>query len=235
MVGGFSTCQGILIYDTSLKENNALYGFYEKGSIQIIEGKYKELRKIQEKENQLYKNQNHLEDKILYTLVLLMVFLISVSFCLFSLKTFIGFLFFCICGFFPILVLCYANTNLYNNCQKYHQFRKYHACEHALIYCLVHKKEKNLEELKKAPIYDNECGTVYSGILLFLIISISYMIIMDFHLLSILKVMAIIITLLFFNLFNPYNPFRIFQYRAVEKPTDKEYLLAFELMKKYKK
>lgn len=234
MIGGVSSCQGILVYDTSKEENNAVYGYYEDGEIVLIEGIYEELRKKQKEAEKIYKKQNHLDDKILYGLFILMLSLCIISFFICSFQIFLGILFFCVLGFFPILVLCYAQVNMYDHDECYHQMRKYHGCEHAIVRCINHQQECTLDKLKKTSIYDSECGTVYSGTILLVIIYISLMMMNHVSLLIILRNVIVVIIVLFINLFNPYNPFKLFQYRAVEKPTDKEYLLGIEMIKKMK-
>lgn len=230
MLGGNSSCQGILIYDTSKKGCNALYGYYKDEEIIIVEGKYDELKLQQKNDESIYIKQKYL-DKILYRLAVLMLLLCLISYKVCSFQWFIAVLFFSICGYFPLLVLCYANVNRYTNDAAYHQMRRYHACEHSLVRCIEHQKY-TLEKLKATSIYDNECGTVYSGTFLLVITYISYMIITDVSLLMILKNTVIILVLLFLNLLNPFNPFKIFQYRAIEKPTDREYLLALAMLNK---
>lgn len=228
MLVGNSSCQGILIHDTSIEGNNALYGYYKDDEIIIVEEEYKELQKQQKNDENIYLKQKYL-DKILYRLFFMMILLCIISYLVCSFQWFIGILFFCICGYFPLLVLCYANINKYKNNIAYHQMRRYHGCEHALVKC-ISRHNYTLEKLKASSIYDSGCGTVYSGTFLLIIIYISFMIITQVSLLSILKNTAIVFVILFFNLFNPLNPFKLFQYRAVEKPTDKEYTLALKML-----
>lgn len=232
MIGGASSSQGIMIYDTSLDGDNAVYGYYDQDEIIVIKDTYQQLQHLFKEEDKRYKN--HIDDTILYVLIFLLVFICVISFIVFSLKYFLIVLFLSICGFFPLLVLCYAHVNMYNDDEHYHQMRKYHGCEHALVQCLSDHKDISLEELKKTSIYDSECGTVYSGTILLLLIYIAYLMMIDTSFFILLRNVIIAIILMFINLFNPYNPLKIFQYHAVEKPTNKEYLLAMEIMKEFK-
>ena len=237
MLGGFSSSKGILIYDSSFSTPNAVFGYYENDEIKIIKGNLDELKK-----NRHYKDQELNKDTSIITKIVLLVFVIYAIFLFyslfnFSLHQFITRLFFCVTSYFPVLVLIIANINTYKDKHMFHQYRKYHACEHAAIYLISKKIEPTLEQLKKTPIFDDECGTVWCGNFLILSIITTYLIqqIFNFGVLKTVAIFIISVIVLILNFFNPYNPLKLFQVNVIEKPTNKEYLLGLELIKEFKK
>ena len=92
-----------------------------------------------------------------------------------------------------------------------------------------------MENLKNASIYEAECGNVYAGMILFLVLELSCLIVnvVNIGLLKAFVILLITVILLFINIFNPYNPFKLLQKPTIEQPSDKEYLLVIELVKNW--
>ena len=139
-------------------------------------------------------------------------------------------------AFIPILGLVYASISLYESKDDFEQFKKYHGCEHACLKMLSKEKEITIENIETSDIYDSECGTVYMGYILTLL-AVIMLIVLNFAAIGFLKSIGIIvgtIIVLFINIFNPYNPYKILQRNVVTRPTEREYILGLELIKKLK-
>lgn len=234
MKGAFSSCKGIMIYDTDREGNQARYAYYENEKIVVEEGKYEDIKKLKQ-DHQKDFERDSVMDKIVVGLFLLMVIMSIVSFIVFPLLYLIAVVIFCIGAYFPIIVLLFSHINIYNNKEMYHQARRYHACEHAMLNLLTKNQEINLENLKNASIYEAECGNVYAGMILFLVLELSCLIVnvVNIGLLKAFVILLITVILLFINIFNPYNPFKLLQKPTIEQPSDKEYLLVIELVKNW--
>lgn len=239
MVGGFSGCKGILLYDTERSENSGVYGTYEDGQIQIITGDRNELLSIQKETERQYKRKDHAQEKLMAALLLGMIGLLIGAFFgirhgWFGLRVFFALLVFCVMSYLPLLVEGFSLIGLYGDAERQEQFRRYHACEHAAIYLLSKHVPFTRQNLRSAPIYEAECGTVYSGYLLALaaILSILIIRIPAIGLLRAAAILAAALVLLFLNIFNPWNPFKLLQYPAVAQPGDAEYNLVLAMLEK---
>lgn len=236
MVGGISGCSGILLYDTQKKDYNAVYGYYDKNNNIILEkGSLDELKKRQKETDKPFQNDEKNETKTVFGLFFAMVFAVIVLFLFAPLTIAFGALVFCIVGYFPLIVIIFANSNHYKDEATKMQFRRFHGCEHALInfYGKNKKQEPTMDSLNETSIYHRECGTAYCGYALFLGLILAFLII---HIASLgfFKAFGILILMLFLlilNLFNPWNPFVLLQKPAIAKPTEKEYLLGIEIAK----
>ena len=236
MHGGFSSCKGILLYDTKMQGENAVYGYYEEDKIVVKKGNLEELREVQTKEEKPFKRK----DKLKYKLMgILAVITLSSMIAAFALTSFLKGLFLSVIfvmAFIPILGLVYASISLYESKDDFEQFKKYHGCEHACLKMLSKEKEITIENIETSDIYDSECGTVYMGYILTLL-AVIMLIVLNFAAVGFIKSISIIIgtiILLFINIFNPYNPYKILQRNVVTRPTEREYILGLELIKKLK-
>lgn len=232
MRGGFSSCEGIMIYDTSI--DRALYAYYDHDDILVLEGTIKEISDIKTKQQLPFKRKDHLQDYIIFSLIVFYLLLCICSFILFPFLVFLSILTFCIGSYFPIIVIVFANVNMYINEEKNRQSKRYHACEHALMN-IISKDNITMDDLKNSSIYESECGTVYCGYFLFLLIVICYLIVnvVSVGIFNALLIVLFVVVALFINLFNPYNPFLFIQKPTLEQPNEKEYLLVLELVKKW--
>lgn len=233
MYGGFSGAKGFMLYDTSKKETNAVYGFYENNQIVIKTGKLEDLKKQKDQDDEPYKRKDGLTTKIIIGFFLMMLTLVVLSFFLGSFLFFLSTLVFCIGSYFSFMIIILAWINTYDDEETFKQFRRYHATEHASIKLLGSRNEISIEHLKEQSFYESECGTAYAGywIVLMLVLAILIFNIMNIGILKLIIYLCLTIILLFINVFNPYNPFKLLQYNVVQKPTDKEYALAMEIIK----
>lgn len=237
MRGGFSGCKGIMLYDKDIKEqNNAVYGYYDNDEIVIIEGSYDEIFKLKKDMDEEYKKDKDPVMKYMFILLVCYVFIVGISFFLFDLLTFTAVLFFCICSYYPVLILIITLMNQFQNKEYNNQFKRYHGAEHAGLSLLSKEKELTLENIKKENIYHTECGSAYTFMSIILCLIISYLI-MHVFTIGLLKAIAIIlisIIIMFICLFIPYNPFILPQLFLVNKPSEHEYLLAIALIERLK-
>ena len=236
MIGGFSGCSGIILYDTEKAEYNAVYGHYDENDRIILEkGSLDEMKKRQKEENAPFKNEERGTIKKVLGLFLIMLITVIALFIFTPFIIALAALVFCIIGYFPLLVILFANSNPYKEEATRLQFRRFHGCEHALInFCSKHKNtEPTIEALKNTPIFHRECGTAYCGyaILIGCVVALLIINIVSLGFLKALGILLLVLFLLFLNLFNPLNPFVLLQKPAIAKPTEKEYRLGIEIAK----
>ncbi len=236
MKGGFSSCDGIMFYDTAKQGDNAVYAYYQGDEIVTKKGTYAEIKDFRLRREEEYKRKDKSSEKVMGILFLIMMALIVLGFvfCSFFKGVFLALIF--VASYIPVLGLCFVNMNTYENLELHEQFKRYHGCEHAVFNVLRNEKEITMENIKSMNIYDPECGSVYMGYILTLFF-ILIIICLNFSVIGMLKAIGIIIisvVALFFNIFNPLNPFMILQKNAVATPTEREYLLGLELLRKFK-
>ena len=236
MNGGFSSCKGIVLYNTKKQGENAVYGYYEEDKIVVKKGNLEELREVQRKEEKPFKPKDKLNNKLFVILAVITLISIVVAFALTSFfkGLFLSAIF--VAAFMPILGLIYANISLYELKDDSEQFKRYHGCEHACINMLSKEKEPTMENLKSLDIYDSECGTVYMGYIL-TVLFVAMVIVLNFGAIGFIKSIGILLAtviVLLVNVFNPYNPYKILQKNVVSKPTEREYTLGLELIKTLK-
>ena len=237
MYGGFSGSQGILIYEKKKDCRRAIYGYYEEDDIKIIEGEYEALVALRKERERPHRIDDKKLDRAIVGLFLGMLTMLIVLFLVGSFRIFVAALLFCLLGYMPILIITFANQKRYIDEEREMQFKRNHGCEHATVSFLTKEKQAvTLEELKKMPIYDGECGTMYAVYLLFLAVEIALLIALPLQL-GLLKSVAVVlitIVLLVINVFNPKNPFFIVQRPVVNQPGDREYALGLALIERMK-
>ena len=235
MYGGFSGSQGILIYEKKKDRYKAIYGYYEGDDIKIIEGEYEKLTALRKEREKPYRTGDKKLNIAIVGLFLGMLATLIALFILTNFRIFAAALVFCMMGYMPILIISFANLKGYINEELESQFKRNHGCEHATVSFLTKgEKSVTLEELKKMPIYDGECGTMYAGYLLFLAVELALLIALPLHI-GLLKSAGILLAtlvLLVINIFNPKNPFFIIQKPVVNQPGDREYALGMALIHK---
>ena len=229
MVGGFSGCRGILLYDTEKTEYSAVYGYYdEREELIIKQGSLDEMKRLQKETDAAFSKENDsLTTKITVGLFLGMLAAVIAFFIFAPLTIAIGIFLFCAIGYFPLLVIIFANLASYKDERSQRDFRRFHGCEHALINIKDRKTVFTKKRLERSSIYHRECGTAYCGYALFLAAVIA-LLVFNIGTLGILKTFLLIlitVVLLFLNIFNPVNPFVLLQRPAIAKPTDREYAL----------
>lgn len=232
MKGGFSGCSGIILYDTEKEGNNAVFGYYEGEEITIKTGFLEELKGLKNEMDKVYERKDKTETKVVLVLAVVIVALIIASFACMSFFKGLMISTILIAAYMPILVLCFANMNEYKSDEVRMQFRRYHGCEHKALRLITKEKEVTIDNLKSMSIYNAECGTVYMGYVLFLLLIMALLVFLSVSFLKALGIVILTIVLIILNLFNPYNPFVILQKNAVAEPTEREYALGLELIKK---
>lgn len=236
MIGGFSGCSGIILYDTKKEDYNAVYGHYDESDRIILEkGSLDEMKKRQKELEEPFQNEERGTVKIIFGLFFAMLSVVIALFIFAPIVITLGVLVFCIIGYFPLIVLIFANSNQYKDETTRMQFRRFHGCEHALInFCNKNKNtEPTIETLENTPIFHRECGTAYSGYAIFLGLVLALLLfnIASLGFLKALGILLLTLFLLILNLFNPLNPFVLLQKPAIAKPTEREYRLGIEIAK----
>ena len=100
---------------------------------------------------------------------------------------------------------------------------------------LTGKKDVTEDVLKTARIYDTECGTAYSGYALLLAVELGLLIAFGSGILKSAGILLATVVLLFILILIPaINPFTLLQKPVVAQPTDHEYELGLEIIKKVK-
>lgn len=233
MYGGFSNARGILLYNTAISK--AVYGYYENDEIVLEIGTLKEMRHRQSEDDEIYEVNDHLQNRIVWTLFFLMLGLCVLSFFMFSFVQFLAVLLYCILSYMGFLVISFAWLDCYEK-EAFEAFRRHHGVEHASIKMLARDENLTLENIETKSHFDGECGTAYAGAW---VILVSIFATLFFHVNHIVILRVLLYTLIGFiclviNIFNPYNPLKLLQSHVVSKPTTREYLLALEVMSKLK-
>lgn len=211
MIVGASSCSGIIFYDSAIEGKNGVYAYYEDDEIQTMEGNSSELLEFRkEKEKTLQKDNSVYYKPLLYILIFMIAVVVVTSIFTTGILPVIGALLFAICGYMLILTIYMTTRNDYLSDEDFRQYRRYHGAEHMVVnYPYEQENNWSLEEMQKADMFDPECGTAYAQMFL----------------------LAVIVVLFLNICFNPYNPFTILQRLVVEKPGDRELLLAIACYK----
>lgn len=230
MKGGQASSVGFVLYDTDLNsEQNAVFGKIDDGK-NIIELGNKDVLINKMKEEDSVNSSGDTATKI--TLILFALYIILLVLLLFkyqNLAQLFSGIVFLIGSYFPLLGLILMVIRQYKNDEDMAQMRRYHACEHKAIN--MGEKENTLENMRKASMYEAECGTVYFGYGLFYVTCLSIAI-LNFSSLGFIKlliIMAVLAAVLFINVFNPLNPFKILQKPMIAIPQDAELMLGLEM------
>lgn len=238
MLIGNSSCSGIIFYDTDVEGKNGVYAYYENDEIQLIGDNYQALSDLKkEKERALEKDQSVYNKPLLYIFLFMVAVVIATAILTTGILPVIGALLFAAGGYMPILIIYMATQNDYITKEAFRQYRRYHGAEHTVVnYSNGNEHDWRLEEVRKASMYESECGTAYAQMFL-LVITIAAVIVANISSIGIIKGLGIliaVIVVLFLNiLFNPYNPFILLQRLVVETPGDRELLLAIACYQRF--
>lgn len=229
MRGGFSGAKGFMLYDT--ESDLAVYG--SENGIQV--GSVNEMKQLVSSDDKSCKKSDKKYDQLMGGLLLFIIVTIILTKIFGSFLLFLSVLVFCVLSYFSILVIFFAWTNVYKDEETFMQFRRYHGAEHASIRLVLKNEEITVENLMKQSHFDAECGTAYAGAwtMLSLIISILIYLFPNIGLWKFILYLLISLILLMVNVINPLNPFKLLQYKAVLKPTEKEYRLGIEVIKEF--
>lgn len=232
MYAGNSGCYGIILFNTEIDGANAVYGYYEEDRICIETGTLEEMRALKTaQEKDLPRKSN--TGRLLVKLFLVYLAAVVAGLVILPLKIAFALLVFCALSYFPVVVIMKANSGLYSDPELEEQFCRFHGCEHAAMRAMVEGKSAEMESFEKPRIYDPECGTVYGGYAVTLALELALLIIFWPGLLKAAGVLLLTFIVLVTMILKPrINPFTILQHPVVLPPTEKEYMLVIEIMKK---
>lgn len=236
MRGGISTSVGIVFYDTKKEGENAVFCFYDGEEPSFKKGEKEAL--IKEMDSADEKNKTGTEKseiKMLGITFLSLLGLIAAVW-VFSGGFFavFGTVLFAVLSYYPMMIIIFAANRIYPDEEAFHQFRRFHGAEHMMLeYHHGENLSWEIEDIRKTSFYHRECGTVYaaSGTVFSAIAGISFALIPKIGFLWFLGITVFSFAGLFINLVNRHNPLMIFQRFAVEKPGEREILLAAKGMK----
>ena len=232
MYGGNSGCYGIILYNTKIKGSNAVYGYYKADSICIETGTLEEMKALKASQEQTVPRKTNTKRRLVELFCLYMMAVIA-AFIILPLRISFALLVFCMLSYFPVLVIMSANTGLYQDPELRERFRRFHGCEHAAVYALTENKAAEPETFRTPRIYDPECGTAYSGYAIVAALELALLIVFWPGLLRVVGVLLLTLILTVVMILNPrINPFTMIQRPVVLPPTEREYMLAIEIMKK---
>lgn len=232
MYGGNSGCYGMILYNTDIKGDNAVYGYYKGNDICMETGTLEEMKTLKNSQDKDVPRASNTAKSLV---IMFFVYLVAVvaGFTLLPLQPAFALLVFCAGSYFPLLIIINARTGLYKDPALREQFRRYHGCEHATMNLLTKKKPAEMESFREPQIYDAECGTAYSGYAFTLVTELALLIIFWPGILKAAGLLLLTAILLLVMILIPrINPFTILQHPVVRTPGEKEYLLAIEIMKK---
>lgn len=232
MYGGSSGCYGVVLYNTDIKGDNAAYGYYRGDDICIKTGPVDAMKALQKADDEDVPRAGD-TGRSMVVLFFVYLLLIIAGFIVLPLKVAFALLIFCILSYFPLLIIIGAIKGLYCDPDMKNQFRRYHGSEHAAISALTLGKPADMETFRSARIYDTECGTAYSGYALAVALELALLIIFWPGLLKAAVILVLTIILIIVMILIPrINPFTLLQHPVVLPPTEREYILIIELMKK---
>lgn len=232
MYCGNSGCYGIILYDTDIKGDNAVYGYYSGSEIRLETGTAEAMKAVREGQE---KGVSDVADtvKTMAKVLFLYLAMVILAFVLLPLKMAVALLIFCVVSCFPLMIITVARTGMYKDAELREQFRRYHGCEHEALKVLTNNEPAEVDSFCGRRIYDAECGTAYSGYAIVIALEIALMVIFWPGLLKAAGILLLTgIILLVLILVPRINPFMLLQRPVVLSPTEKEYLLAIEIIKK---
>lgn len=232
MYAGKSGCHGMMLYNTNIKGDNAVYGYYERGKVCLRTGTVEEMERLRDIHDEGVPTASNTVRNLVILFVVYLAALVT-GFAVLPMRIAFAVLIFCAVSYFPLLIVISAGTGLYSDPELKDQFRRYHGCEHAAMNVLTNKGSAEMETLKKANIYDPECGTAYSGYAVALAVELALLIVFWPGILKAIGVIVLTAIIILVMILVPkINPFTLIQRPVVMRPTEKEYLLAIEIMKK---
>lgn len=233
MYGGFSGSHGLVVYNTKLKGDDAVWGYYEGPNIKLLEGKRDELRQAKDAMEEPFKLKDQYIVKSMAVLFLIDLAAMISAFVWGGFRTGLAMTVFAVGAFMPLLVINYARHPNYADDVHRQQFRMNHGCEHAAISMMTHADEKgiSMEQLKKSSIYDSECGTAYSGyaVTVFLVLALLIAFGGGLGVLKAVGILMAVLVILILNIFNPYNPYLLLQRPVVTEPDERTYELGMAI------
>lgn len=236
MYGGHSGCYGMIIYNTGIKGDNAVYGYYEGSVMRFAAGTLDEMKEIKKaQESQVPGGKGVGNGKMMVGSFFGLLAAVIAGFIFLPLRISAALLVFAVLSYVPLMIVFAANRNCYGDERMVTSFRRFHGCEHAIISAMSRKEECTAEALMSGRFYDPECGTAYSGYALTFALEIALLIAFWPGLFKSLVVMALTVAVLLIMILVPrINPFVLIQKPVVLPPTERECALGVEIIKKLK-
>ena len=232
MYGGSSGCYGMVLYNTKIEGDNAVFGYYNGEDICLKTGTLEAMKALKDSMDEDVPRASN-TGRSLVVMFLVYIAAVVAGFIMLPLKVAFALLIFCAGSYFPLLVIIGARAGLFKDPELRDQFRRYHGCEHAAMNALSERKPAEMKTFEKPQIYDPVCGTAYSGYAVTLAIELALLVIFWPGLLKAVAILLLTgIVLVVMILIPRINPFVILQRPVVLPPTEREYLLAIEIMKK---
>lgn len=233
MYGGFSGSHGLVVYNTKLKGDDAVWGYYEGDHITLLEGNRDELRKAQDAMEEPFETKDRYVFKSMLVLFVIDLIAVISAFAWGSFRIGLAVTVFAVGAYMPLLIVNFARHKSYIRDEYLQQFRMNHGCEHAAISMMTRSDEKgiSMEQLKKSPICDSECGTAYSGYAITIALVLALLIAFGSGLgfWKAAGILLLTVVILLFNVFNPYNPYLLLQRPVVTKPDERTYELGMAI------
>ena len=233
MYGGFSGSHGLVVYNTKLEGDNAVWGYYEGNHIKLLEGSREELKQAQDAMEEPFETKDGYVFKSMLVLFLIDLAAVIGAFAWGSFRIGFAVTVFSAGAYMPLLIVNFARHKSYISDEHLQQFRMNHGCEHAAISMMTHSDEKgiSMEQLKESPIYDGECGTAYSGYAITIALVLALLIAFGGNLgfLKCIGILLATVVILLLNIFNPYNPYLLLQRPVVTKPDERTYELGLAI------
>ena len=234
MYAGSSGCYGIVIYNTDIDGENAVYGYYEGNEMRFETGTAEQMNELRKKQEEGI-DEKGVTAKTVVGCFLLFVVAAILGFVVLPLRVAVALLVFLVLGYMPVMVIMGAQSGLYSDPEQRNSFRRMHGCEHAVVSALTKEKPCEMEVLQGISCYDTECGTAYSGYVVALALEIALLIVFWPGLLKAAGIILLsVLVLLVMILLPKINPFTLIQHPVVLPPSERELQLRLEIMKKVK-
>lgn len=236
MYGGSSGCHGMVIYNTKLKDKNAVYGYYDGEEMRFKTGSAEELEAFKRQQRKLLTEGGGTGNGRMM-IVMFFIFLAAViwGFVILPVRISTALMVFAVLAYMPLMVIMVANKKMYADDRLQTSFRRFHRCEHAIISNLTKGKECTVESLVHGRIFDPECGTAYSGYAVLLAAELAILIVFWPGVLRSLGIIVLTIVAIVVMILVPkINPFVLIQRPVVMRPTERECILGIEIVKRLK-
>ena len=235
MYGGNSGCFGIVVYNTDIKGNNAVYGYYIEDEMHFETGTREDMREFRDRQEKEQSVKAGKTGKRLVVMFFVYLAFVIAGFVAMPLRCAFALMVFCVLSYIPVMIIFEANDRLFKEDSMQEAFCRHHGVEHAVISALTDGKDCTMEVLQNERIYDPECGTAYAGYAVTIAFVLAMLIVFWPGVLKALLVLLATAAVLLVMILKPaINPFTLIQHKVVKRPTQREYQLGLEIMKKVK-
>ena len=235
MYGGNSGCFGMIIYDTKKEGSNAVYGYYDGERKCFETGTVDEMKDFKKDHEKRLAGRPKGTGKVMGIGFLVYLAVVIGGFVVLPLRAAIAIMIFAVITYAPSMVIAAANNRSYEDAELMKSFQRFHGCEHSIIDALTKGRECTAESIRRGRIYDPECGTAYSGYIVFLALELALLIIFWPGILKSLGILLLSVVVLVVMIIKPaINPFTLFQRPVVLRPTERECELGMDIINKLK-